>query len=464
MSAATAIGDSTNAARKPARLLDVRDLGISFATANGRLQATHDLNFSIARGERIGVVGESGCGKTITGLSLLRLLPESAARVDGHIDFDGVDLATCSDRQLRAIRGGRIGMIFQEPMSALDPVFTIGEQIAEGLRAHTGVSRAEARTRTLESLRAVGIAAPHERYDSYPHQLSGGMRQRVMIAGAMICGPQLLIADEPTTALDVTVQAQILDLLRKLSDESHMALLFITHDLGVVAETCTRMLTMYAGEIVEDGPVDAALERPLHPYTSGLLRALPHLSERRGALPSIPGRVPSLGQMPQGCRFQPRCPYATDGCERTQSLQTTEENCNVVGARSARRISDARTRRHRQGRGWRQFRYLPRRNVRADRRIRIGQDDDRPRGRASRRTVRRTDPARWRRPRAPVAPRLPQGPPRLADRVPGSERRAQSAQHDSRVRAGALATGRRGLYRRSPRARARSHGARRPAG
>ncbi len=315
----------------PARqtLLDVRNLGISFATAAGRLQATRDVSFSVARGERIGVVGESGCGKTITGLSLLRLLPQTITTIDGRLDFDGVDLATCTPKQLRDIRGRRIGMIFQEPMSALDPVFTVGEQIAESLRAHRNIGKREARDRAIAALNAVGIAAPERRYDEYPHQLSGGMRQRVMIAGAMICSPQLLIADEPTTALDVTVQAQILELLRDLSEGSHMALLFITHDLGVVAETCTRMLTMYAGEIIEDAPVDLALEKPLHPYTSGLLRALPRLSARRSALPSIPGRVPPLTQMPQGCRFRPRCAYARAGCEAEQQMRAAPDGRRV---------------------------------------------------------------------------------------------------------------------------------------
>ena len=310
-------------------ILDVRGLGVSFSVGAGRIQATRDITFSIAPGERIGVVGESGCGKTITGLSLLRLLPENVAHVEGHAVFDGVDLAHCSERKLRHIRGARIGMIFQEPMSALDPVFAIGDQISEGLRAHERITPAQARERTIAALRDVGIAAPEARYDAYPNQLSGGMRQRVMIAGAMICDPQLLIADEPTTALDVTVQAQILELLRNLSEQKHMAMLFITHDLGVVAETCTRMLTMYAGEIVEDAPVDAALERPRHPYTSGLLRALPRLCERRSALPSIPGRVPMLGQMPAGCRFQPRCPHAMDGCELPQTLEDAGDGRRV---------------------------------------------------------------------------------------------------------------------------------------
>ena len=203
--------------------------------------------------------------------------------------FGDTDLASCSTRAMRAIRGKRIAMIFQEPMSALDPVFTVGHQIAETLRIHTEISKDEARARTIDMLRRVGIASPERRIDDYPHQLSGGMRQRVMIAAALICGPQLLIADEPTTALDVTVQAQILELLRDLSETSKTALMLITHDLGVVAETCTRMITMYAGEVIEDAPVDAALIRPLHPYTSGLLRSLPHLSPRRGKLVVDPG-------------------------------------------------------------------------------------------------------------------------------------------------------------------------------
>ena len=211
-------------------------------------------------------------------------------------------------------------MIFQEPMSALDPVFTVGHQIAETLRIHTKVSKDEARKQTIEMLRRVGIASPERRIDDYPHQLSGGMRQRVMIAAALICGPQLLIADEPTTALDVTVQAQILELLRDLSVTSKTALMLITHDLGVVAETCTRIITMYAGEVIEDAPVDDVLIKPLHPYTSGLLRSLPHLSPRRGKLASIPGRVPSITEMPNGCRFKARCSYAAAGCDAEQEL------------------------------------------------------------------------------------------------------------------------------------------------
>jgi peptide/nickel transport system ATP-binding protein len=302
-------------------LMSVRGLGVRFKTSHGVWQATRKIDFDIAPGERVGIVGESGCGKTITGLSILKLLPNNLAGLDGSIHFDGIDLAACSTREMRAIRGRRIAMIFQEPMSALDPVFTVGHQIAETLRVHTGVSSEEARAKTLDMLRRVGIASPERRIDDYPHQLSGGMRQRVMIAAALICGPQLLIADEPTTALDVTVQAQILELLRELSETSGTALMLITHDLGVVAETCTRMITMYAGEVIEDAAVDDALVRPLHPYTSGLLRSLPHLSERRGKLASIPGRVPSIMDMPNGCRFKARCPYAADACDVEQELR-----------------------------------------------------------------------------------------------------------------------------------------------
>ena len=333
--------------------MSVRGLGIRFKTSQGVWQATRKIDFDIAAGERVGIVGESGCGKTITGLSILRLLPNNFAGLDGSIMFDGVDLARCSARAMRAIRGRRIAMIFQEPMSALDPVFTVGHQIAETLRVHTGIGKEEARERTLDMLRRVGIASPERRIDDYPHQLSGGMRQRVMIAASLICGPQLLIADEPTTALDVTVQAQILELLRDLSETSNTALMLITHDLGVVAETCTRMITMYAGEVIEDAAVDDALVRPLHPYTSGLLRSLPHLSPRHGKLPSIPGRVPSIMDMPNGCRFKARCPHAIDGCEKragTARCRATAARC-AAGALTSwicpARCSTHRTRRSR---------------------------------------------------------------------------------------------------------------------
>ncbi len=301
-------------------LLAVRNLSLSFTTAQGALPVTRNVSFSIAPGERVGLVGESGCGKTVTGLSLLRLLPTHSARIEGDVLFDGTDLLKLSPRRMRAVRGRDIAMIFQEPMSALDPVFTVGDQISEAYRIHFPASKAEGRERAIAALREVGIPAPERRCDEYPHQLSGGMRQRVMIAMALICKPKLLIADEPTTALDVTVQAQITDLLRSLSERTGTALIFITHDLGVVAETCTRMITMYAGEVVEDAPVDDVLTRPRHPYTSGLLRSLPGLSKRRGVLSSIPGRVPSPQAMPAGCRFRSRCMHAAPGCEQEQRM------------------------------------------------------------------------------------------------------------------------------------------------
>ncbi len=299
-----------------APLLSVERLGISI----GGLSLTQDVSFAIAPGERVGMVGESGCGKTITGLSLLGLLP-AGAKLAGHVMFEGTDLLQLSQAGLRAVRGRRIGMIFQEPMSALDPVFTVGEQIAETARRHLGLGRKAARDRAIEMLAAVGIPLPQRRCDAYPHQLSGGMRQRAMIAVALVCDPVLLIADEPTTALDVTVQAQIIDLLLDLSDRTGTALLLITHDLGVVAEACTRVVTMYAGQVVEDAPTDAVLTRPLHPYSSGLLRSIPRLSPRKSRLPSIPGRVPHPGQMPTGCRFEPRCAHADQICTAPQVLQ-----------------------------------------------------------------------------------------------------------------------------------------------
>ncbi len=316
-------------------LLDVRGLGIFFRTAAGEVQATRDVTFQLKPGERLGIVGESGCGKTVTGLSILGLLPRTQSRVVGEIRFDGRDLLKVSARELRRVRGRRISMIFQEPMSALDPVFTVGEQIAETLRAHRGIGRKEARERAVEALAQVGIPLPSRRVDEYPHQLSGGMRQRAMIAIALVCEPQILIADEPTTALDVTIQAQIIDLLFDLSARTGTALIFITHDLGVIADTCTRMLTMYAGEVVEDAPVDSALERPRHPYTSGLLRSIPRLSPRKSVLPSIPGRVPSLAAMPEGCRFRPRCSHGIAACEAAQALLPVSDDRRARCVRQA---------------------------------------------------------------------------------------------------------------------------------
>jgi peptide/nickel transport system ATP-binding protein len=317
-------------------LLALRDVSIRFATARGEIQVTRDVSFAIGRGERVGLVGESGCGKSVTGLAILRLLPAETTRIAGRIAFNGTDLATLPEAQMRKVRGRGISMIFQEPMSALDPVFTIGSQIAEAWIAHFPERASEARERTLQALAQVGIPLPARRYDEYPHQLSGGMRQRVMIAMAIICEPQLIIADEPTTALDVTVQAQIMDLLCALSDRLGTAMLFITHDLGVVAESCTRMLTMYAGEVVEDAGVDAALVRPRHPYTSGLLQSLPRLAERRSRLASIPGRVPSPTQMPAGCRYRARCSHAQAQCSAEQALLPQLDDSGPHAARCMR--------------------------------------------------------------------------------------------------------------------------------
>ncbi|KIN60572.1 Oligopeptide/dipeptide ABC transporter, ATPase subunit [Sulfitobacter noctilucae] len=305
-----------------APLLDVRNLSISFQGRRGQPSSNiiHDLNFSIKPGERVGLVGESGCGKSVTGLSLMRLLP-GTAKIGGQVLLQDIDMAKANSKQIRRMRGKSIAMIFQEPMSALDPVFTIGSQISEALRLHERLPRAEERERVIEALAEVGIPAPSQRIDDYPHQLSGGMRQRVMIAIALINRPQLIIADEPTTALDVTIQAQIMELLTRLSEERGMAMLFITHDLGVVAETCQRMITMYAGQIIEDAPVDEALAQPAHPYTSGLLRSLPHFNHERGNFAYIAGRVPSPFMMPDGCRFAARCPHRIEGCDAPQALR-----------------------------------------------------------------------------------------------------------------------------------------------
>jgi peptide/nickel transport system ATP-binding protein len=302
-----------------APLLTIERLNVYLGAEQREVQILHDLNLSLAAGEMVGMVGESGCGKTMAGLAILGLLPPRA-RCEGHVLFDGGDLLALSEPAMAQIRGRRIAMIFQDPSSALDPVFTVGHQIAETIRAHFHVSHREGRERAIDALAKVGIPAPRQRYSDYPHQFSGGMRQRVMIAIALSCEPKLLIADEPTTALDVTVQAQIVDLLLKLASEAGTALLFITHDLGVLAQACTRIVTMYAGELVEDGAIDAVLTHPRHPYTAGLLASLPRLSPPKSVLPAIPGRVLAPGELGAGCRFEQRCSYALDPCARAQRL------------------------------------------------------------------------------------------------------------------------------------------------
>jgi oligopeptide/dipeptide ABC transporter ATP-binding protein len=296
-------------------LLEVRDLRTHFHTDDGVVRAVDGVSFRIDPGETLAVVGESGSGKSVTSLSILRLVPEPPGRiVGGSVRFRGRDLIGLPAEAMRAVRGKEISMIFQEPMTSLNPVYTCGEQILEGIMLHEKVGRAEARARAIAMLRLVGIPSPEQRVDEYPHQMSGGMRQRVMIAMALACRPAILIADEPTTALDVTIQAQILELLGRLQAELGMAVLLITHDLGVVAETADRVAVMYAGQVVEYCDVLAAFERTRHPYTAGLLHSLPRLGEGRERLRVIPGTVPDPARYPSGCRFHPRCPIAAPRC------------------------------------------------------------------------------------------------------------------------------------------------------
>ncbi|HET7585474.1 MAG TPA: ABC transporter ATP-binding protein [Gemmatimonadaceae bacterium] len=298
-----------------APLLRVRDLRTTFRTAAGLALAVDGVSFDIAAHETVGLVGESGCGKSVTSLSILRLIqPPGRIEAGSEIAFEGRHLLALSESEMRAIRGDRIAMIFQEPMTALNPVFTVGDQIAEVARVHSDVSRAEAWERAVEMLRVTGIPDPAARARQYPHQLSGGQRQRVMIAMALMMRPALLIADEPTTALDVTIQAQILELLRALQDQVGMSILLITHDLGVIAETAQRVLVMYAGQVVEEAPVRTLFAAAHHPYTEGLMRAMPRLGERRERLAVIPGTVPPPTRWPSGCRFHDRCPFAWERC------------------------------------------------------------------------------------------------------------------------------------------------------
>lgn len=312
---------SRGAEASASALLEVRNLNIYFRTGATEVQAVRDLSFSIGAGETLGMVGESGSGKSVSALAILRLLKSPPARIEGQILLDGVDLLTLAEDEIQQVRGRDVAMIFQEPMTALDPLFPVGYQIAQTLRAHQKISKAAAKAAAIAALERVGIPLPAQRYKEYPHQLSGGMRQRVMIAMAVVCKPRLLIADEPTTAVDVTIQAQILDLLKELNTQSEMAILMITHDLGVVAETCQRAITMYAGEAVEQATVDGLLETPLHPYTSALLQAVPRVETRGAVLKSIPGRVPLLHEMPDGCRFEARCTHTAAGCSEPQALQ-----------------------------------------------------------------------------------------------------------------------------------------------
>lgn len=298
-------------------VLEVQDLRTYFYTRDGVVRSVDGMSFSVNQGETLAIVGESGCGKSVTSLSILRLIASPPGKiVTGSIKFHGDDLLLLSDEAMRDIRGDKISMIFQEPMTSLNPVLTIGQQIGEVLELHRQCSKEEARTRTLEMLKLVNIPEPESRIDNYPHQLSGGMRQRIMIAMALACDPEILIADEPTTALDVTIQAQILNLMRGLRDRTRAAIILITHDLGVVAEMAQRVVVMYAGRKVEEAEVDDLFERPLHPYTLGLLNSMPRLNDdHQKRLAEIPGMVPSLRTEMVGCAFAPRCSAASQRCQ-----------------------------------------------------------------------------------------------------------------------------------------------------
>ncbi len=306
-------------------LLNIQDLAIEFRTAEGFLSAVHNLSFSLNKGETVCIVGESGCGKSISSLAIMGLLPSNGRISKGSIVFDGQKLNELKPDQMRKIRGNKISMIFQEPMTALNPVFTIGFQIREPLMIHQGMSKKEANQRGIELLSQVGLSLPAERMKQYPHELSGGMRQRIMIAMALACHPQILIADEPTTALDVTIQAQILDLINDLKERLDTGVVMITHDMGVVAETADRVVVMYAGEIVEDGTVEEVFNNPQHPYTKGLLASVPTVDGEMKELQAIPGSMPNINEKIEGCRFHPRCPYAMDVCrsEKPQVFSDT---------------------------------------------------------------------------------------------------------------------------------------------
>jgi peptide/nickel transport system ATP-binding protein len=320
--------NSAVAATVPSPLLEVRDLRTYFDVEGGEFRAVDGVSLSLQAGRTLGIVGESGCGKTVTALSILGLIPMPPGRIaGGEILFEGVDLLKLRPAELRERRGNQISMIFQEPMTSLNPAFTVGDQISEAVLRHRPVTRAEARKHAIEMLDRVRIPSPERRYDEFPHKLSGGMRQRVMIAMALACDPKLLIADEPTTALDVTIQAQILDLMRRLREETRAAIVVITHDLGVIAEIAHEVMVMYAGKVVERAEVLTLFQNPQHPYTIGLLGSIPKLSTDQPRLATIEGTVPNPLAMPRGCRFHPRCPFAVDQC------RTEEPPLRQIGPR-----------------------------------------------------------------------------------------------------------------------------------
>ncbi|MDF0725931.1 ABC transporter ATP-binding protein [Cytobacillus sp. S13-E01] len=308
-------------------VIEVKGLRTSFFTDDGEIPAVDSIDFYINEGEILGIVGESGCGKSVTSLSIMGLVPNPPGKITaGEILFNGENLVKASERRMRQIRGNDIAMIFQEPMTSLNPLFTINSQLTEAIRIHNKWSKKQARIRAIEILKLVGLPRAEELIDEYPHQLSGGMRQRVMIAMAMACDPKVLIADEPTTALDVTIQSQILKLMKQLNNKMNTAIMLITHDLGVVAEVCERIVVMYAGKIVEEGDVRTIFKDPKHPYTVGLIRSVPDMREKKERLYSIPGNVPKPGSIKQGCRFAERCEHAFDRCfSETPELYKTKD-------------------------------------------------------------------------------------------------------------------------------------------
>ena len=316
-------------------VLSVRDLGVSFRADRGEIRAVEGVSFDLARREVLGIVGESGSGKSVTALAIMRLLPEPPARIhSGQVWFDGRDLLTLNEAAMRRIRGASLSMIFQEPMTSLNPVFTVGDQIVETLVAHESLSRAQARARAIDLLGKVGIPSPARRVDDHPHQMSGGQRQRVMIAMALACKPQVLLADEPTTALDVTIQAQILELLRGLQAEFEMSVVMITHNMGVIADFADRVMVMYAGRVVEEAGVHEIFDAPQHPYSAALLASVPRIDEDRHRLHAIDGSLPSPAHWPAGCRFGPRCPHALAVCgEAVPPLRPAGEHAKVACVR-----------------------------------------------------------------------------------------------------------------------------------
>ncbi|BFH66539.1 MAG: ABC transporter ATP-binding protein [Paenibacillus dendritiformis] len=311
-------------------IIEVKKLSISFQTDVGVVPVVNSVSFHLDPGEILGIVGESGCGKSVTSLSLMGLIPARTGKVSGEIEFKGETLPIFSEAKMRKIRGNNISMIFQEPMTSLNPLFTIGDQLTESLRIHKKADKKRAKARAVEIMKQVGLGRAEALMNEYPHQLSGGMRQRVMIAMAMMCEPELLIADEPTTALDVTIQAQILELMKKLNQDTKTAIMMITHDLGVVADMCQRMAVMYAGKIVEEGEVRTIFQHPKHPYTIGLIQSVPDMRAKKKRLYSIPGQVPKPGSHRQGCSFAPRCAHAAERCVSEEpSLQSFDNGQKV---------------------------------------------------------------------------------------------------------------------------------------